>query len=157
MAHVELSLSEPISGSYDPDSTSHQLLQQRGLSSVDHWSLAARDAPEPCLVIDASASVAAVSQAACDLLGFPAPEHVIGCFLHTGDLLALVDFTPASAALSEADLEKIPPVLALRTGRLARGLMRVRSGDEVITMDAVATPLWHRGRVAGSLTFFSPV
>jgi hypothetical protein len=108
-------------------------------------------------VIDNLATIAAVSQTACSLLGFPAPREVIGCYLCSEELLALVDFTPASAALSPADMEKIPPMLALRSGRLARGLMRVRSGADVVTMDAIATPLWGSNKVVGSLTFFSLV
>jgi len=40
---------------------------------------------------------------------------------------------------------------------LARGLLRVRLGDDIVTIDAVATPLWADGDVAGSLTFFCTV
>jgi hypothetical protein len=162
VAHVELSLSEPISGALDPDPTGHGDRfagppRSGGLSSVDEWSAATQSAHEPCLVIDNMAAVAAVSQSACSLLGFPSPTEVIGRFLYADDLLALVDFTPASAALSDADMSKIPPMLALHSGRLARGLMRVRSGADVVTMDAIATPLWDHHRVVGSLTFFSLV
>ena len=162
MAHVELSLSEPISGALDPDQGSYgeRFAGERrapGFASVDQWSAATRIATEPCLVIDNLATIAAVSQTACSLLGFPAPSEVIGCYLCSAELLALVDFTPASAALSPADMEKIPPMLALHSGRLARGLMRVRSGADVVTMDAIATPLWGLNKVVGSLTFFSLV
>ena len=162
MAHVELSLSEPISGSLDPDPTGPGDpylgdLRSTPFNAVDRWSAATREANEPCLVIDSMAAIAAVSRNACSLLGFPGPEEVIGRFLYSNELLALVDFTPASAALSDADMEKIPPMLALHSGRLARGLMRVRSGADVITMDAVATPLWEHNKVIGSLAFFSLV
>jgi PAS domain-containing protein len=127
------------------------------LTSVDQWSAATQAAHEPCLVIDDVAAIAAVSQSACSMLGFSSPDDVIGCFLYSNNLLALVDFTPASAALSDADMEKIPPMLALHSGRLARGLMRVRSGADVVTMDAIATPLLEHDKVIGSLTFFSLV
>lgn len=157
MAHVELSLSEHITGSLDPDPTRHGDPFPHGLTSVDRWALAARSAYEPCLVIDNMAAIAAVSPSACRLLGFVDPDEVVGCFLQSSELLALVDFTPASAALSEADMEKIPPMLALLSGRLARGLMRVRAHSDVVTVDAIATPLLENDKVIGSLTFFSLV
>lgn len=149
MAHVELSLSEPFAAQLDRDHVAFDRF-----ASIDRWSASVRGAAEPCLVIDDAGAIAAVSISACNLLGFASPDEVIGRVLHSGDLLALVDFTPAPAALSEGDMEKIPPLLALSSGRLARGLMRVRSGAASVTMDAVATPLWDRSRVVGSLTFF---
>jgi PAS domain-containing protein len=151
VAHVELSLSEPFTPHLDSD---HDLGSPELFTSIDRWSAATRGAVEPCMVIDEFGAIAAVSPSACNLLGLTSPDDVIGEFLQSGDLLALVDFTPAPAALSDGDVEKIPPLLALSSGRLARGLMRVRSGAEVITLDAVATPLRERNHVNGSLTFF---
>ncbi len=53
---------------------------------------------------------------------------------------------------------RIPPVLALTSGRLARGLMRTRAQQgEIVTMDAVSTPLREGDTVIGSLTFFGIV
>jgi hypothetical protein len=155
VAHVELSLSEPFTP--QPDSDYADFGASNLFTSVDRWAAAARVAVEPCLVIDADAAIAAVSASACNLLGFAGPREVVGRWLASDDLLALVDFTPAPAALPESDVEKIPPLLALSSGRLARGLLRVRSGAEVVTMDAVATPLLERSHVIGSLTFFSLV
>ena len=56
-------------------------------------------------------------------------------------------------------MEKIPPLLAIRSKRLARGLMRVQiDGPEPhLTVDAIATPLMAADQVVASLTFFSPV
>jgi len=81
------------------------------------------------------------------------PEAAIGQCLYAG-VLPLVDFTSAAAAVPEVELNKIPPVQALLSEHLARGLMRVRQGSDVITVDAVSTPLWEAHRVVGSLTFF---
>lgn len=151
MAHVELSLSEPYTPQLDSDHADFG--STKLYTSVHRWSAATRGAVEPCLVIDEVGAIAAVSPSACNLLGLASPDDVIGEFLQSGQLLALVDFTPAPAALSEGDVEKIPPLLALSSRRLARGLLRVRSGAEVITLDAVATPLWEGNHVIGSLTF----
>jgi hypothetical protein len=51
----------------------------------------------------------------------------------------------------------MPSIQALLSERLARGLLRVRLGDEILTIDAVATPLLENGHVVGSLTFFCSV
>jgi hypothetical protein len=61
--------------------------------------------------------------------------------------------------LYEPEIERIPPLLAIRSGRLARGLMRVQTdvGDAHLTVDAIATPLLVDGEVVASLTFFSAV
>jgi hypothetical protein len=155
VAHVELSLSEAFTPQFDSDYADLGSTVQ--LTSVDRWAAAARGAVEPCLVVDSEGTITAVSPSACSLLGFAGPNDVVGRWLGSDDLLALVDFTPAPAALPDSDVEKIPPLLALSSGRLARGLMRVRSGAEVLTMDAVSTPLLERSHVIGSLTFFSLV
>jgi hypothetical protein len=155
VAHVELSLSEPFTPQLDGEHAGFCTYEH--FNSVDRWSAAVRGAVEPSLVVDEVGAIAAVSPSACNMLGLASPDDVVGQFLSSGELLALVDFTPAPAALSESDVGRIPPLLALSSCRLARGLMRVRSGAEVITLDAVATPLWERSRAIGSLTFFSMV
>ena len=78
---------------------------------------------------------------------------------YIGRLGELVDFTASLAKLDNAEADKIPPLLAISSGRLARGLMRVRppAGGTVRTVDAVATPLWDGSTLVGSLTFFSEV
>lgn len=155
MAHVELSLSEPFA--LGLRSGMPAVASSERFASLDRWVAAVRAAVEPCLVIDDSAEVVAVSPSACSLLGFAAPDIVVGRVLYASDLLTLVDFSPVPATLPDAEVEKIPPLLALASGRLARGLMRVRSGTRVVTIDAVATPLSGRNGVSGSLTFFCVV
>jgi hypothetical protein len=56
--HVELSVSEPSAVRRPPVE-----------SSLDRWGHAAAGASEPCLVIDARATIVALSGAAADLLG----------------------------------------------------------------------------------------
>jgi hypothetical protein len=147
VAHVELSLSEslPLPLQRIPD-----------WNSVDRWTMAVDGATEPCLVIDSYSAIAAVSASASKMLGFDLPEAAVGqCLL--AEVLPLVDFTSAGGTLAEGEVNRIPPVLALTSGRLARGLMRTRAHGEIITMDALSTPLWEHDTVIGSLTFFCPV
>ncbi|MFG3422267.1 hypothetical protein [Micromonospora sp. NPDC048063] len=152
MAHVELSLSEvfaPAAG------TSTGL----GSDNFGQWSSTVSHADEPCLLIDAETRVIAVSASGCELLCLGTPEDVIGLPLLDGGL-RLLDFTANRGELTEPEIDKIPPLLALSSGRLARGLLRVQaaSADRPdSTVDAISTPVLTDGSVAGSLTFFSEV
>lgn len=151
MAHVELSLSK----AFPPQPEPAKHLDHGFTTWVDTVSAAA----EPCLVIDDEMIIAAASFSCCQLLGLDAPANAVGRPLLEGGL-RLVDFTAARVELTEAEIDKIPPLLALTSGRLARGLLRVRAeagGETHATFDAVATPLLIGGVVAGSLTFFSEV
>ncbi len=107
-------------------------------------------------MIDAKAVVAAASPAACRLLGFADRSAAVGVCLHDG-VLPLIDFAATASPLPDTELAKIPPVQALLSQRLARGLLRVRLGGDVVTIDAVATPLLEGSHVVGSLTFFCTV
>ncbi|MEU5944334.1 hypothetical protein ABZ793_02090 [Micromonospora sp. NPDC047465] len=152
MAHVELSLSEvfvPAAG------TSTEL----GSDNFGQWSSTVSHADEPCLLIDAETRVIAVSASGCELLCLGTPEDVIGLPLLDGGL-RLLDFTANRGELTEPEIDKIPPLLALSSGRLARGLLRVQaaSADRPdSTVDAISTPVLTDGLVAGSLTFFCEV
>lgn len=151
MAHVELSLSEAFVPHPGPPATA--------ADSFDSWVSTVSGATEPCLVIDVDTVIAAASASCCELLGLGTPAGVVGRRLLDGGL-RLVDFTAAPAELTEAEIDKIPPLLALTSGRLARGLLRVRTDaarEAVATVDAIATPLLVDGTVGGSLTFFAEV
>jgi hypothetical protein len=140
--HVELSVSEPhLSRPRHPAE-----------SSLARWAVAAADAEELSLVIDDHEIIIAISASFEALLGLT--ESAIGRSM-VGGVLQLVDFADG-LELNEAEVVKTPPLLALASGRLARGLMRVRcaNGGEC-TFDAIATPLLDDGAVSGSLTFFS--
>jgi PAS domain-containing protein len=150
VAHLEMSLTEPFAAPLTDVS------EALAVGTVDHWSDAVDGATEPCLVIDAKAVVTAASPAACTLFGFPGPRAALGLCLHD-DVLPLIDFGASASPLPETDLAKIPPVQALLSERLSRGLLRVRLGADIVTIDAIATPLWEDGAVAGSLTFFCTV
>lgn len=152
MAHVELSLPESFVPSANPSTPQET-------ENFRRWCLAVSAALEPCLLIDLRTTIEAVSPSCCELLGLGAPAEVVGRPLLDGEL-RLLDFTAARAELPEQESGKIPPLLALSSGRLARGLLRVRSsaaGGSDATVDAIATPVLTDGVVAGSLTFFSQV
>ncbi|ROT34324.1 hypothetical protein [Micromonospora sp. HM5-17] len=164
MAHVELSISEAFTPSPTPTRGQHRagFLGAEGGAEVDgfdRWADTVATAAEPCLLITRDSTIAAVSPAGCQLLGFGTPIAVFGQPLL--DTLRLLDFTAARGELTEQDVEKIPPLLAVSSQRLARGLLRVEgsgpNGADT-TVDAIATPiLGPDGAVVGSLTFFSPV
>ncbi len=149
VAHVELSLSEPL------------LPQAReagpGSGSLDRWAATVLAATEPCMIVDRTGVIVAASDSACELLGFGEQGKAEGRSLYAG-VLQLLDFTAAGDALAEAELDRIPPLLAASSGRLARLLLRLqRPQDESITVDAVAAPLRDGDDVVGSLTFFATV
>lgn len=151
MAHVELSLSEAL---VVPAPTP----VEPGPGTLRRWAAAVSTAAEPCLVIDAETRIVASSVACRKLLGLADSALTAGRLLL--DTLRLVDFTAAPSQLDVADADKIPPLLALTSGRLARGLMRVcLSGppDPAATVDAITTPLVEAGVVVGSLTFLSAI
>ena len=151
MAHVELSLS----GAFVPQARTP--VEAEFLSSVERWTSTVMAAAEPCLIINTEGAIAALSPACSDLLGLGKPLEAIGQQLTAA--ISLIDFTAGGGDLTEQEIEKIPPLLALTSERLARGLMRVLpTGEEShLTVDAIATPLLEDGRVAASLTFFSAI
>ncbi|WP_067509976.1 hypothetical protein [Actinoplanes sp. TFC3] len=154
MAHVELSLS----GAFVPQARTP--VESEFVSNIDRWAATVWQAVEPCLVIDNNHTVVAVSPSGSDLLGLGKGAEVVGKSLLGGEgTMHLIDFTAAGGDLTDQEVEKIPPLLALSSERLARGLMRIQPpGDERhVTVDAIATPLVENGRVIASLTFFSAI
>lgn len=111
------------------------------------WGEAVRSSTECCLLLDAQARVSAASPAAASVLGLALGVRFL-------DLVSTVDFTSGAAP----DLEQertLPPLRALATGGLARGLVRIRTAhDELVTYDVVAVPL---ARQSGVLAFFARV
>jgi hypothetical protein len=114
------------------------------------WLLAVRTSAEACLLLDAEGRVCAASAAAGKMLdGIPDP---IGAKF--ADLVSSVDFTSGAAPDLEPE-RSMPPLRALATGGLARGLMRVRVADgTLVTYDVVAVPL---ERQCAVLAFFVAV
>jgi hypothetical protein len=125
---------------------------------VERWAATVVGATEPSLVLSADAVIIAASASCATLIGLGDPAAAQGQPLRKA-VASLVDFTDSHAELDSSETDKIPPLLAISSGQLARGLMRVvcpESGN-VHTMDAIAAPLREATRVVGSLTFFSKI
>ncbi|HZE38003.1 MAG TPA: hypothetical protein VE172_04250 [Stackebrandtia sp.] len=139
MPHIELSLTP-----HDIDATQ---------AACRDWTAPVRGSADACLLLDAEGIMIATSPACRALLGLP--DGVDG---HARTLLdgviQLVNFSASGGALPQWEAERIPPLQALHTGALARGLLRVSAGGIARTLDAVSTPLHGGAEVAGSLTFF---
>ena len=144
MSFVELSIPDPgLAG------------RPRFDSSVDLWEYTVRYAQEACLVLDGSATVVAASPGCGELLSIT-PTDSVGRRLV--DVLHLLDFNAVAGKLPERDVDKIPPLLAMTTKGLARGLIRFNGADGAVdTVDAISVPLRDGPRVVGSLTFFAAV
>lgn len=150
MPHVELSLT---------DGPAPKLRARPAAgSSLDRWAAAVVEADEPCLVIDARTAIVAASASGAELIGISDQRAAPGRLLRDA-VVSLVDFTAAQAQLDRAEADKIPPLLALSSGLMARGLIRLvcPETNHATTLDAISTPLLDRGAVVGSLTFFSKV
>lgn len=155
MPHVELSLSDER-GSEDPDPEEPWTRQ---VSSVQRWARTVAVAEEPCVLLDGDGMIVAGSKTCRDLLGTDGALRTGGTphgWSGRGllDVLHLVDLTATGAPLAAWEAERIPPLLVLATGNLARGLIRIRLGERTRTIDVVSTPLSDGGAVAGSLSFF---
>ncbi|MGH3738610.1 MAG: hypothetical protein ACRDT6_23850 [Micromonosporaceae bacterium] len=156
MPHVELSLSD------DPEPDSPERRRPPGgpweepprsrSESLSRWTGAVTEATEPCAVLDSDGVIVASSRACAALLGAPGgPDGWLGRGLL--DVLELVDLTAAGEPLAAWEAERIPPLLALSSGALARAVMRIRVGSLTRTLDLVSTPLRDGTAVVGSLTF----
>lgn len=151
MAHVELELSDP----FHPEP--YATVEFDSADGVlDRWAVAVGPSRQACLLLDASGIVVGASVGFSELLGV-ARSELRGRRLVDG-VLRLLDFSAEPGELPDWDVEKIPPLLVLTSGGLARGLIRFCDPTGAAqTLDAITTPLRDGNRIAGSLTFFAPV
>jgi len=156
VAHIEFSLSE-LTDPADPGSkrSSNGRPGDALDSALDRWAFVVSGADEPCLLIDVAGIVVAASPGCGALFSINAADAV-GRRLVDG-VLRLLDFNTISGELPDWDVDKIPPMLAIRSGVLARGLFRVNIDEVAETVDAISTPLRDGDQVIGSLSFFAPV
>lgn len=125
-------------------------LDAHGTGPVGVWHAAVQTSEEACLLLDRDARVVAASASVGAVLGTTAASAVGAKFV---DLVTAVDFT--SGAAPDLELERsVPPLRALATGGLARGLLRLRSATGLVTYDVVAVPLSDQ---SGALAFFLSV
>jgi hypothetical protein len=153
VAHIDMSVATAeVAGDVVPT-----LRLVGGARPLEAWLQVVGDAEEPCLLLDRNGVVLAASPNCHATLGLPARR---GALVGRGlleDVIELVDFTAARTRLRPDEVERIPPLFALSTGALSRGLMRIKSNGNTWTLDAIATPLRVGGSVLGSLTFFHRV
>jgi PAS domain-containing protein len=147
MTHIELSLSPLPQPAAEAEVT----------DPLERWAAPVSTAEESCLVLDASGIIVAASGPCARLLCLSQPFELVGRHVLDREVLFLIDFTAAGNELGESEREQIPPLLALSSGRLARGLLRVRNAEGSRTLDAIASPLRRHDEVVGSLTFFAIV
>ncbi|MGB8652541.1 MAG: hypothetical protein WCD35_17975 [Mycobacteriales bacterium] len=120
-------------------------------TSLAGWVAAVRSTSEACLVLDANGRVAAMSHACGKVLDVD-PVQAVGSLLV--DLVLMVDFSVAGVPLTDPE-HQCPPLRALRTGGMARALVRLRLGPgRLVTYDAVGVPL---AGGAGALGFLVEV
>lgn len=155
MAHVELSLTESFLPSAQVDQANQVQPVEATGNTLERWAGAVLHAAEPSMIIDSREVIVAASSACCELLSLGDPASATGRYLL--DVVHLVDFTAAQSELTEPEIANIPPLLALSSCRLARGLLRVHCPDRPCTVDAISTPLRDGEQVVGSLTFFAPI
>jgi len=129
--------------------------ERRVPGSLELWSRTAYVANEPCVVIDDEGVVVALSPGCGDLLGIDI-DDAVGRVL-AREVLDLRDFSALQRALPDWEITKTPPLLAISSAGLARGLLRVWVDGSTKTVDAISVPLVDAGTTVGSLTFFVPV
>ncbi|MCW2601349.1 MAG: fold-4 domain protein [Frankiales bacterium] len=114
------------------------------------WAVRTRAADEAALLVDEQGRVMAMSTGCGTLLGLD-PLASVGALLL--DLVVLVDFSATGVPLVEPELQT-PPLRSLKSGTMARGLVRLQRADGHRTYDVVGIPL--AGRV-GALAFLTEV
>lgn len=124
-----------------------------GAGALAAWAAAVRQAPECCVLLDADATVTAASAAFARLVGVPVVELSEARLFDT--VLRVLDFA-AGLPVPDEEVSRVPPLVALSAGVLARSLIRVRRRDgSSVTLDAVSSPLQspQGDGVLGSVTF----
>lgn len=128
-----------------------------GAGPLTAWAAAVSDASEPCVLLDHGAAVLAASPAFAELVGVPVTRLTGALLFET--VLIVLDFRAGMPAPPE-EVSRVPPLVALSVGALARSLLRVRRRDGTcLTLDAVSSPLHAStdGDICGSVTFLHPV
>lgn len=121
------------------------------VGSAAEWAKRITEAQETCLLLDERGRVVALSAGCALTLNIDAVS-ALGRPLR--ELVSLVDFSATGLPVEDPEVQ-LPPLKALRSQTMARGLVRLRLGPRVLTTyDVVGVPL--AGGV-GALGFFSEV
>jgi PAS domain-containing protein len=117
------------------------------------WARLAAGSADLVVALDGGGRVLAVSPSAAQLIAGPGGDRVAG--RHLLDVLDLVDFNPTPGDASMY-ADRIPPLLAIASNALSRGLLRVRTRGRTVTLDAVAAPLHDAsGALVGAVCFLT--
>jgi PAS domain-containing protein len=117
------------------------------------WARLAAGSADLVVALDGGGRVLAMSPSAAQLIAGPGGDRVAG--RHLLDVLDLVDFNPTPGDASMY-ADRIPPLLAIASNALSRGLLRVRTRGRTVTLDAVAAPLHDAsGALVGAVCFLT--
>jgi PAS domain-containing protein len=117
------------------------------------WARLAAGSADLVVALDGGGRVLAMSPSAAQLIVGPGSDRVAG--RHLLDVLDLVDFNPTPGDASMY-ADRIPPLLAIASNALSRGLLRVRTRGRTVTLDAVAAPLHDAsGALVGAVCFLT--
>lgn len=115
------------------------------------WADRVTEAQETALLLNERGRVVAISTGAALALNLDLSSCVGKPLL---DLVVVVDFSATGVPVDDPDVQ-LPPLKALRSLTMARGLVRLRLGRGVLTTyDCVGVPL---AGGAGALAFFAEV
>lgn len=118
---------------------------------VAAWADRVTEAQETALLLNERGRVVAISTGAALALNLDVTTCLGKALL---DLVVVVDFSATGVPVDDPDVQ-LPPLKALRSLTMARGLVRLRLGRGVLTTyDCVGVPL---AGGAGALAFFAEV
>jgi hypothetical protein len=118
---------------------------------IASWAERVTEAQETALLLNERGRVVAISTGAALALNLDVTTCLGKALL---DLVVVVDFSATGVPIDDPDVQ-LPPLKALRSQTMARGLVRLRLGRGVLTTyDCVGVPL---AGGAGALAFFAEV
>jgi hypothetical protein len=118
---------------------------------VGAWTRRITEAQETALLLNNRGRVVAISTGAALALNLDAATAVGKPLM---ELLTLIDFSATGVPVEDPDVQ-LPPLKALRSQSMARGLVRLRlRGGVLATYDCVGVPL---AGGDGALAFFAEV
>lgn len=122
-------------------------------SPLARWGATVAAAEDGVLLLDTASRVVSVSPSGAALLG-SSPAELIGRPLL--DAVTFIDFEVGERDPGYAS--RVPPLLALRSASLARGIVRVDRPAGRVTLDLVSAVLrGSDGKAAGVISFLAPV
>ena len=121
------------------------------VGGIATWAERITEAQETALLLNERGRVVAISTGAALALNLDVTTCLGTPLL---DLVVVVDFTATGVPVEDPDVQ-LPPLKALRSQSMARGLVRLRLGEGVlVTYDCVGVPL---AGGEGALAFFAEV